>query len=111
MEAARSFSPGTACSASEEGRRKSDKDDFSGNGLCCVTDSANLLALERCFQVPTYNELKEKYHCRLTTEEESKQTESVEDLKALLGEIFRYKLGRCTVTNMKLTLKDNTTPV
>ncbi|KHJ98404.1 hypothetical protein OESDEN_01612 [Oesophagostomum dentatum] len=41
---------------------------IQGNGLCYVTESANLLGLEWCIQLPAYQQLKEKYHCRLVAE-------------------------------------------
>ncbi|KHJ96809.1 integrase core domain protein [Oesophagostomum dentatum] len=76
MEAARISSPGTGCSASEDGRWKSNEDRWKilhrllsvkdrmtgntiqGNGLCYVTESANLLGLKWCIQLPAYQQLK-----------------------------------------------------
>ncbi|KHJ91396.1 transposase [Oesophagostomum dentatum] len=81
------------------------------NGLCYVTESANLLGLEWCIQLPAYQQLKEKYHCRLVVEGESKRAEFVADLKKQFVEVFKCKLGRCTKTKAMLVLKDNAIPI
>ncbi|KHJ76848.1 hypothetical protein OESDEN_23532 [Oesophagostomum dentatum] len=84
---------------------------IQGNGLCYVTESANLLGLEWCIQLPAYQQLKEQYHCRLVAEGESKRAEFVADLKKQFAEVFKCELGRCTKTKAKLILKDNAIPV
>ncbi|KHJ98587.1 hypothetical protein OESDEN_01423 [Oesophagostomum dentatum] len=61
--------------------------------------------------LPAYQQLKEKYHCRLVTEEGSKRAEFVANLREQFAEVFKCELGRCTKTEAKLVLKDNAIPI
>ncbi|KAK6735169.1 hypothetical protein RB195_018386 [Necator americanus] len=75
------------------------------NGTCYVTESTNLLGLEWCIQLPAYKELKNKYHCRVVTKEESNREEIIADLKKQYKEVF--KCGLAVKTKAKLLLRDN----
>ncbi|EYC38278.1 hypothetical protein Y032_0727g1871 [Ancylostoma ceylanicum] len=83
---------------------------IQGNGTCYVTESTNVLGLQWCIQLLAYKELKDKYHCRLVTQEGTNRAETVADLKKQYAEVFKCGLGRCTKTKAKLLLKNNAVP-